>query len=315
MIVTEPAALATLVRRSRVVAVSFTIFSCAVYLWATLRQWNVPDALGRRVAYAGLLGLPFVLAVAHPMLFRRLRRRSRHLPGAFQLGSRDGRPALIAPKPHSPHGAGLILGGMFAAGRAGNLVTGEQDRYTQFLGLTAAMFLLAGSAWSMFGRPYLVIGADGVWVGSFRPALIRWDSISPTVLPASARQDRALRIPVAAVVASTSVALSRPAATASGVSAQTWNRLAGRGLDYDANVNVLLGTDPVPAPGRAGSGLAWIPLDLRAVATDHDLVANTIRYYRGNPAARAALGTEAGHSQLLNAVGKAEGGVHKPSSH
>ena len=308
MIVTGPAALATLVRRSRIIAVSFTAFSAAVYFWAALREWDVPDGTGRRIAYLGLLGLPFALAVVHQVLFRQLRWPSRQSPAAFLLGSHQGRPAFLGAKPQAPHGAYLILFGLLVGSRSGNLVTTEQDRSVQFLGLAVAVFLGARMAGLMFRRPYLTIGTDGVWLGSIRPRLIGWDSIRPAGPKAPQRTARTLQLPVEPVEPVEPATLD---ASTSGVSSQTWNRLRGRGLDYDVNVNALLATDPslvrAPEPaslGPAWTPPAWTPLDLRAVAIDHDLVAHAIRYYRGNPAARASIGAEAGHIQLLTATGK-----------
>jgi hypothetical protein len=316
VIVTEPASLARLVRRSRAVAVACAAFSATVYLWAALRRWEPPDGTVRLAAYLGLLGLPIALAVLHQVLFRRLRWQSRHPPVAFLLsnhrlgnhrlssyllGNRSGRPAFQAAKPAASHEGWLIVWAPLVASRIGNDVVTGQDRGGPLAGVAIAVFLSVWVVTAFLGRPYLTIDADGIWLGSFRPRLIGWDSIRPPGPSAAPPTNRTIRVPVEPPVPVEPEVLDAPAA---GVSSRTWDRLGGRGLEYDVNVNALLSTDPPPTPtwDRA-DGPAWAAVDLRAVAIDRELLAHAIRYYRANPSARATIGTEAGHAQLLATMG------------
>ncbi|MFI5959174.1 hypothetical protein [Cryptosporangium sp. NPDC051539] len=261
----EPADLAALVRRSRLAAAVGAAIGTSCYLVGALG--SMPDA-----AVGALLVVPILLAIAHQLVFRQLGWRSARAPQAFLL-DRNG---FAAARPQTPYGAGLIIGCALVAGRLATI----EGKLTALGGLA---FFTAVTIWCgtrLFLGPYLVIGPAGLTVGT---NTIRWDAVWPEGPPAPGKFARSLRVPV---VPGTSGA-DRP-----GVSASSWDRLRERGLNEE--VDELLANDP----SLVKEGPPSVPIDLRWVTVDRTFLAGAIRYYRANPEARPAIGTEAGHAQL-----------------
>ncbi|GAA3387522.1 hypothetical protein [Cryptosporangium minutisporangium] len=268
---------ATLVRRSRITAVVCAAVGVTTAFWAARRGWDPPATL---IAHA----LPVVLAAAHQAAFRRLRWRSRTLPKAFLLRTHDGTPVLATPRPQAPHGAGLILCISLVGARIGNT---WPNPAMDAAGLAVAVFLVVRWAGPAFLRPYLELDADGLRVGVFRPRLIPWDAIGPDSPADPAPGARDLPLPV------TPSAPEDPEAPGR-IEDPKGSQNPERTQHSERTQNPERTDDPAST-----DAWDWVWIDLRAVATDHTLVAAAIRYYRANPDARAGIGTEAGHAQLL----------------
>jgi hypothetical protein len=279
---TGPAALATLVRRSRVYVAAATVVAVLATYWAAAHTGSA--------LFFGLIAAPFVLAVAYPFLFHRLRWRSRHQPAAFVL-----RPAELAPaRGVAAYGGALIVFGASVGGRLATLTTDYAALAGQLIGLALVAFFVGGSAIAVFRRAPLALRPDGLAVGK---GLIGWDVLWHEGPWTPEPRDWALQIPVLP-------AAPGVRAETRGVSSQTWNRLRERGLD--TNVNAILAADPsLRKPENPADGPAWITVDLRGVAVDRGFLVGAIRFYRDEPAARAGIGTEAGYASLLAAVGSA----------
>ncbi|TQS39629.1 hypothetical protein [Cryptosporangium phraense] len=241
----SPAALAAFVRRSRLLAVAFSVVGVACALAGVLG----PTSL------AALLLVPLVLAIVHQVMFRRLGWRALRAPTSFL-------PGFAAAPPQTPYGAGLVVGSALVAIRLASM---EAD-LTAVGSLVLFGVVTVLVAYRLFARPYLALRPDGLVIGK---RTLPWAAVWPEGPPAPDRFARTLRV---LVVPGT------PGAETTGVSAQTWARMRERGLSEE--VDDLLASDP----SLVREGPPSVPIDLRWVAVDRPFLAEAIHRYRNDPA-------------------------------